>query len=70
MCSISSTQNGAKIRADLLIPWHEKYIFLLNMLRTKHNPSKAISMVIVFPFLLQAVNQLRKSQQPYFLNTL
>jgi hypothetical protein len=62
--------NGAKIGADLLIPWHEKYNFLVNMLKTKRSPSKAVSMVIVFPFLLQGVNQLCISQQPYFLNTL
>jgi hypothetical protein len=70
MCSICSTLNGAKIGAHLLIPWHEKYIFLLNMLKTKCSPSKAISMVILFPFLLQGVNHLCISQQPYFLNTL
>jgi hypothetical protein len=70
MCSICSTLNGTKIRADLLIPWHEKYFFLVNILKNKCSPSKAISMVIVFPFLLQGVNQLCISQQPYFLNTL
>jgi len=70
VCSNCSSLNGAKIKVDFLIPWHEKYIFLLNMLKTKRNPSKAISMVILFPFLLQAINQLCISQQPYFLNTL